>query len=71
MEKFFIEQIKNLPEWLKGVCVLGMTNAIIKIFRLQSKEIKALTGENFNLKDENEELKSKKICTNCKKSVII
>ena len=66
MEEQLIKFLENLPNLLKTVALIGIAKGVIGIYTILHKENKQLRQENFELKDELEELKSSKICTNCK-----
>ena len=66
MEDQLIKFLENLPNLLKTVALVGIVKGVIGIYAILHKENKQLIQENFELKDELEELKSSKICTNCK-----
>ena len=66
MEEQLIKFLENLPNLLKTVALIGIVKGVIGIYTILHKENKQLRQENFELKDELEELKSSKICTNCK-----
>ena len=66
MEDQLIKFMENLPNLLKTVALVGIVKGVIGIYTILHKENKQLRLENFELKDELEELKSSKICTNCK-----
>ena len=66
MEEQLIKFLENLPNLLKTVALVGIVKGVIGIYTILHKENKQLRQENFELKDELEELKSSKICTNCK-----
>lgn len=66
MEESIVKFLENLPNLLKTVALIGIAKGIIGIYTILHKENKQLRQENFELKDELEEVKSNKICTNCK-----
>ena len=66
MEEQLIKFLETLPNLLKTVALVGIVKGVIGIYAMLHKENKQLIQENFELKDELEELKSSKICTNCK-----
>jgi len=66
MEEQLSKFLENLPNLLKTVALFGIVKGVIGIYTILHKENKQLRQENFELKDELEELKSIKICTNCK-----
>ena len=66
MEDQLIKFLENLPNLLKTAALIGIVKGVIGIYAILHKENKQLIQENFELKDELEELKSSKICTNCK-----
>ena len=66
MEEQLIKFLENLPNLLKTAALIGIVKGVIGIYVILHKENKQLIQENFELKDELEELKSSKICTNCK-----
>ena len=66
MEEQLIKFLENLPNLLKTAALIGIVKGVIGIYVILHKENKQLRQENFELKDELEELKSSKICTNCK-----
>ena len=66
MEEQLIKFLENLPNLLKTVALIGIVKGVIGIYAILHKENKHLRQENFELKDELEELKSSKICNNCK-----
>ena len=66
MEDQLIKFMENLPNLLKTVALVGIVKGVIGIYTILHNENKQLRLENFELKDELEELKSSKICTNCK-----
>ena len=66
MEEQLIKFLENLPNLLKTVALIGIVKGVIGIYAILHNENKQLRLENFELKDELEELKSSKICTNCK-----
>ena len=63
MEEQLIKFLENLPNLLKTVALIGIVKGVIGIYAILHKENKQLRQENFELKDELEELKSSKICT--------
>ena len=66
MEDQLIKFLETLPNLLKTAALIGIVKGVIGIYAILHKENKQLIQENFELKDELEELKSSKICTNCK-----
>ena len=66
MEEQLIKFLETLLNLLKTAALIGIVKGVIGIYAILHKENKQLIQENFELKDELEELKSSKICTNCK-----
>lgn len=70
MEEQIVKFLENLPNLLKTIALVGVIKGVIGIYTILHKENKKLTQENFSLKDELEELKQNKICTNCKSAEV-
>ena len=51
--------LHDLPKYIQYIAIAGISKALFNIYKFQRKEIE-------NLQKENQELKSNKICTNCK-----